>query len=194
MAFDHGNARGIEISIRRHEGVATGWLSYGLSHVRLEEEETGKRYYAAWDRRHAVDVALFVRPVGRLTLSARMVYGSGMPFWPPAGENEGQRFDPLRGSIELGDSYPIWAEFQERYPDYFRADVGARFQHRIGRVEVVPYASLLNLTARENVLYYTLVPSGVPSNAAGAEARPMLKPEMQLPLRLFPSVGVEARF
>lgn len=194
MVFDDGTAEGLELSIRRHNGILTGWLSYGLARVQLEEAETGNRYFAAWDRRHAVDMALFMRPSRGLTLSARVVYGSGMPFWPPAGVNAGQRFDPLQGSIELGDEYPIWANVQERYPDYFRVDIGARLQRRIRNIEMTPYLSVLNLTMRENVLYYTLAPVPGPSEDWSRDRRPLLQPELQLPLRLFPSIGVEVRF
>jgi hypothetical protein len=80
LAFDDGHALGAEFFLRRHAGRATGWIGYGFGRVRLQEAEHGLVYDAAWDRRHALDVALFVRAWERLSLSGRFTYGTGLPF------------------------------------------------------------------------------------------------------------------
>lgn len=195
MGFDDGRAEGVEASIRKHAGRVTGWLGYGLGRVRITHDETRRQYFAAWDRRHAVDLAIFLRVWQELVLSGRAVYGSGLPFWPPAGANERQRFDPLRGIIhEVAEQYPIWSDRQERFPDYFRLDIGARHRSRIGEFDIEPYISLINVTGRPNVLYYSITEGRQPYEGTDVPRQLWLKPELQLPLSLFPSIGLEVRF
>lgn len=195
MAFDDGRAEGVEASIRKHAGSVTGWLGYGLGRVRITQAETRQEYFAAWDRRHAVDLAIFLRVWQEIVLSGRAVYGSGLPFWPPAGANERQRFDPLRGVIhEVAESYPIWSDRQERFPDYFRLDIGARYRSRLGEFDIEPYMSLINVTGRQNVLYYSINHGIELTEGTDVSPKPWLKPELQLPLNRFPSIGVEVRF
>lgn len=195
MAFDDGRAEGIEVYIRKHTGKVTGWLGYGLGRVRLTMAESKRQYFAAWDRRHAVDLAAFLRVWREIVLSGRAVYGSGLPFWVPVGANERHRFDPLRGVVhEIGEDYPIWSDLQERYPAYFRLDIGARYRSRIGNFDVEPYMSLINVTGRQNVLYYSIHQGFEWDDGTGVPRRTWLEPELQLPLTRFPSIGVEVRF
>lgn len=188
VEFDDGGAAGAEISVRRHRGRLTGWLGYGWSRVELREGEDGPAYAPSWDRRHALDVALFYRPVGALTLSSRTMFGSGLPFWPFAGYVTSPRFEPLAGATREKGLFPVWGERQERYPAYARLDLAARYRLRIAGMEVEPYASVQNVTSRANVLYYRLIQ--VPNAPVPAS----LVPETAFASPLLPSVGLDVRF
>lgn len=194
LAFDDGRALGLELSLRKHAGRLTGWLGYGLSHVRLTEKETGEPYAAAWDRRHSLDATLLVKPWPWLSLSSRAIYGSGLPFWPFAGYVATPRFYPLAGGARR-ESYfaPYWADEQMRYPAYFRLDLGMRLQFQWGRAQIQPFAQVLNVTRRPNVLYYELssLYNG-PENFGDENA--VLRPVDPFPFSLMPSVGVDVHF
>lgn len=186
LAFDDGQAGGIEVSVRKHAGRLTGWVGYGLSHARLTQEETGREYLPVWDRLHSVDGALFFRPWPRLSVSGRIVYGGGLPFWPFAGYVTAVRLSPLEGRTNTrGDHFPLWAGEQLRYPAYFRLDLGARYAFRLWSAEVEPYVSVQNVSARPNVLYYAL-------RSEAGEAS--LDPVIPFPFTTIPSMGFDVRF
>ena len=189
LTFDDGSAVGAELTLRRHTGTLTGWIGYGFSRVEMTETETGRTYAPAWDRRHAVDAALFYRPRQGLTFSGRAVYGSGLPFWPFAGYVTSPRLEPLAGGTREKGSIPVWAEEQQRYPAYARLDLSARYRFGVRGVQVEPFASLQNVTGRANVLYYRL--QSVP---AGSSALPTLVPETAFASTILPSIGIDVRF
>ncbi len=185
LRFDEGRAWGGEVFVRRHEGMITGWVGYGLSGVTMQGANETDEYRAAWDRRHAVDAMAFLRPGDAFSLSLRMTYGSGLPFWPPAGTVDGRRFDPVLGQTAQGDAYPVWADSQTRFPSYLRIDVGARTDFRVGGLRVEPYLSILNATNHANVLFYE-------TGQAMPDGPPVLRPTLQLPF--IPIIGFDISF
>lgn len=185
LRFDDGRAWGGEVFVRRHEGVFTGWLGYSISGVGMQDSDGVDEYRAAWDRRHAVDATALVRPGESFSLSLRMTYGSGLPFWPPAGTVDGRRFDPIFGRTAQGDAYPVWADSQTRFPSYLRLDVGARMPFRVGGLRVEPYLSVLNATNHANVLFYE-------TGQAAPDGPPVLRPTLQLPF--IPIIGFDLSF
>lgn len=201
LAYDDGRARGLELVLRHHEGRWTGWLAYNLSRVRFDDS-AGTSYSAAWDRRHAVDLALFRQFGDRLSLSSRMTYGSGLPFWPIVGFMHTTRLVPLRPEgdkplerINIYDNdVPVWSRKQERLPSHFRVDLAARYRVRVGPFEITPYASIMNVTAYRNVLYYELRTPPASGNPLEADRTTELVPVEPLPLVVFPSLGVDVRF
>lgn len=194
IAYDDGNAVGLEASLNRHAGRVTGWLGYGLSRTRLTEQESGRAYDAAWDRRHSVDGALSYHLSDRFSVSAHAVYGSGLPFWPVAGYTEAYRLNPLAGRLDWEVFTPVWANEQMRYPSYIRLDMGARSRFKIARAQVEPYISVLNVTRRPNVLYYEPQRSGAESPTQDWASETRLAPVNAFPFSLLPSVGIDVRF
>jgi Carboxypeptidase regulatory-like domain/TonB-dependent Receptor Plug Domain len=191
LAWDDGHAAGAEVAVRRHGRRLSGWVAYGLGRVRMTDAETGEGYDASWDRRHALDAAAFYRPWSAVSLSAQATYGSGMPFWPWAGNVNTERLNPLLGrTSESPDLAPLFGDRQMRFPDYFRLDLAARYAFGFRGVELEPTLSLRNVTLRRNVLYYR---NG--SDAGGREGtRPLLypvTPPFTLPMAV--SIGLDAR-
>jgi hypothetical protein len=143
-------------------------------------------YAASWDRRHSVDAAAFLA-IGRWSLSARLVYGSGLPFRPLVGYFYTARFEPQLGATGFDGRVPVFAREQQRYPDYFRLDAGVRRPFRVRTATIEPYLNVQNLTARPNVLYY--------SPGLSADSRePVLTPATAFPFTAMPSLGIDVRF
>lgn len=189
VEFDNGTALGAELMLRRHAGRLTGWVGYGWSRVEMTEAEGRRTYAPPWDRRHAIDGALFYRPGARLTLSGRIMYGSGLSFWPFAGYVTVPRFEPLAGGTREKGFVPVWADVQQRYPSYARLDLATRYRVRLGGVELEPFANVQNVTGRRNVLYYRLV--SAPENS---DIPPSLVPETAFASSILPSIGIDVRF
>lgn len=190
VGWDDGTASGVELSVRRHAGRLTGWVGYGMGSVRMRDEDRARDYDAVWDRRHAVDAALFLRTWRSLTLSAQATYGSGMPFWPWAGNVTTPRLNPLIGMTWESGFVPAFADEQARYPDYFRVDLGARMPLRAFGVQLEPSLGLRNVTQRGNVFYYR-AQSFAPGDPSVAQ--PLLVPVQPFPSSLVVSLGLEAR-
>lgn len=189
VRFEDGRAWGGEAMLRRYVGSVHGWVGYAVARTTLEGEDG--TYAAAWDRRHTVDLAAFWDASQRATLSARLSYGTGSPFWPQAGEGRALWLDGRTGDLGEREFFPIWSDEQRRFPRYFRMDVGARGGFRIGGAEVGLHASVVNLTGRENVLFYRYV-EVAPEPGASRVAR--LVPSEQFPFTILPSLGVDVRF
>ncbi|CAA9352684.1 MAG: hypothetical protein AVDCRST_MAG68-3773 [uncultured Gemmatimonadetes bacterium] len=73
-----GLARGVELSARRLAGAWTGSASYtlGWSH----NEAAGRRFAAAADQRHTVDLSVLARVSPRWRLGAAYTASSGLPY------------------------------------------------------------------------------------------------------------------
>lgn len=199
VAYDDGSAVGLEFMIRHHREPWTGWAAYGLARATFNDEQNNVGYHAAWDRRHAVDVAIFRQASERLSLSVRLTYGSGLPFWPTTGWMNTSRIYPTRtgglGAIRRLSSddtrIPIWAQEQRRLPALFRADLGARYDLRWGRLRITPYASVLNVTGRANVLYYKVTSDPMEVDSPSSV---QLEPVRSLPLSIIPTFGFDVTF
>lgn len=131
-------------------------------------------------------------------LAVRATAGSGAPFWYPAGGYSVLRYEPTQhGTRPSGTVLPeadhilVWSNVQGRLPAYARIDVSARYAFRWRSWDIVPYLSVVNATARTNIVRYSFVGTRtevpddlvVPNHAIG---------EMQLPL--FPTIGIDVRF
>ncbi len=176
-----GTARGGHLILRRHTGTITGSLAYGYGSVTMTDAGS---YRPTWDRRHSVDLALQWAQEDRYAVSFRLQYGSGTPFWRPAGQVDGYRLDPERRRISRFGSFPVWSNSQDRFEPYFRVDVGARYCICGERWRIEPYANLLNATNYSNVLFYR------PGRSRGGD--PILVPERQLPI--IPTIGLDISF
>lgn len=191
IQFDQGNAEGLELFARRHEGRVTGWASYGYSRTELRNASSGRSYEPAWDRRHAAEATVSWQATSFLTLSGRSSYGSGLPFWPFAGYVNAPRLVPLLGRTKENRLVPEWSDTQMRFPAYFRADVALRGSFRFRSVGIEPVIGIQNLTARPNVLYYRLDATGTPDPAGRTT---QLVPVAPFPIPMVPSIGIDVHF
>ena len=184
VEFHGGSAYGWEMSLERHAGLLRGWFSYQHARVELRDGD-GQEYWPRWDRRHEIDATLTLEDLRGFSASLRATVGSGTPFWFPAGEFYGLRYDPRRPGLSPGrDDFSILSNVQGRMPYYGRVDFSARYAFRWETLAIVPFVTVPNVTGRQNVLTYR-------ASRSGSESR-RLVPKHQLPL--FPFIGVDFRY
>ena len=163
VEFHDGTARGVEAMLRKHGGRIRGWLSYQWAQTTFTDSD-GEDYLPTWHRTHELDAVTTADVAGGLGASARIVVGSGTPFWFPLGEFGLMRYDP-RTRIRFGrttiyqllassGSVTAWSDVQGQLPTYARVDVSLRYSFRWGSWQITPFVSLVNAAGRQNVLFY----------------------------------------
>jgi hypothetical protein len=170
-----GYAYGLDLQVRGElvPGLES-WLNYG--YLKTEErffapadtsaaaalafERRGGGAYVPrpTDRRH--NLALFVQDYvpgdDTWTLHVRTLFGTGLPYTPPA------RSETISGVDVFGSG----RRSDGRYPEYFRFDMGATKRVRIGRsfggqpIELKLTAEVLNVFDQKNTILYDWVDSG----------------------------------
>jgi len=104
-------ARGLEFSIARRMGAGLrGWLSYTWSRVRVPSAFDPSAWtYPDWDQRHTLD-ATVVRGFGLTEASARIQWGSGLPWTAAADTVENTRRVKDNFVVTLGLSRPLTSD------------------------------------------------------------------------------------
>lgn len=194
MEHHDGRAYGIDVTVQRHTGPVRGWVSYQWANASLDDG-AGTTYRPDWDRHHEVEALVTADLPGGFNASFRATVGSGGPFWYPAGAYSNFRFDPHQGDPEWegtllseSDVYTVWSDVQGRLPTYARFDVSAKYGFRWGAWELAPYLSVVNVTGRNNVLFYQS--AGLAD--LGPNAPWILTYEQQLPF--LPTIGIDFKF
>ncbi len=134
---------GIELLARKNEGSLTGWIGYTLSWTLMQFDSlnSGRKFYARYDRRNDVSVVAMWKPRNNIELSATWVYGSGNAVSLPLSQytaqahypaNYNSRFNPIPvGSLMPFGSGEVVNDFGQknnfRMGAYHRFDIGIRF-------------------------------------------------------------------
>lgn len=146
-----GRAHGIEILVKKQMGKIRGWVGYTYSSV---EKKTIKHdwYHPNYDRTHALNIVGDWQWTERTHASIAITYMSGNPYTPIMGRKENIGFD--WNDLNWNQRYVLGDKNSERYPDYFRCDVGfsKRKETKYGAREW--YFDILNVTNHLNVLLY----------------------------------------
>lgn len=111
-----GRSYGLEVSIRKKEGVYNGSLSYTWSRSERQAEgiNRGDYYPSNFDKPHDLALTFNYQPNRRNTISINFIYGSGRPTTPPIGNY----IDPS------GLVIPVYSDRNAgRIPDYHRLDI-----------------------------------------------------------------------
>lgn len=189
LEYHDGRAHGWEAALQKHSGLLSGWISYQQTRVAYTDGD-GDDYRPLWDRRHEVDATLALRDVWGWSASLRGTVGSGTPFWRPVGRLPIVRYDPRNEPGEVSPQsiaglgtfglVTVLSDTQARYPYYARVDFSCRYAFNWGKWKIIPFATVANVTGRENVVYYE------------ADSAQRLYPTRQIPT--LPFVGVDMRF
>ena len=206
LDFRDGRAHGVDVTLQRHTGPVRGWLSYQWAKVAVTDAD-GAEHYPYWDRRHEFEGLVAVDLPRGFGVSLRATFGTGGPFWYPIGSYANLRYDPNRrldvpneGTLlTLTDWFTVWSDVQGRLPTYARFDMSANYAFRWGVWEIAPYLSVVNVTGRNNILYYDFAglseisEDGVLFSDIGDDPLGYVFGHVQQ-LPLLPTIGVNFKF
>lgn len=103
----NGDSYGIEILIRKSNGLFNGWASYSISKTSrtFDELNEGRTYPARYDRRHVANLVSIFELNDRVSFSAVWTYQSGAWFTPQTGQ-----FLMPNASLTEVELIPIYGE------------------------------------------------------------------------------------
>ena len=146
-----GYATGVEVFLQRRTGRLTGWIGYTLGWTRrtFPELNQGKAFPPKYDRRHDVSFVSNYR-LGRWSLGANYVYGTGQAFTPasaryslrsPALSHRGGRIESLVLPSDRNSA---------RLLPYQRLDLSVKMRFRAFEVNGEFYVQVFNVFNRRN--------------------------------------------
>ena len=148
---------GVEFLVQRKFGKFTGWIGYTLSWTQLQFDSlnSGKKFFARYDRRHDLSVVGIYKINDHITLSATWVYGTGNAITLPQAELSLPVHSP--GTPNGGNNWFI-TDYGEknsfRMAAYHRLDVGIQFHKKLKRSERTFELSAYNVYSRLNPFFY----------------------------------------
>lgn len=148
---------GMEFLVQRKFGKFTGWIGYTLSWTQLQFDSlnSGKKFYARYDRRHDLSLVGIYKINDHITLSATWVYGTGNAITLPQAELSLPVHSP--GTVPPGNSWFITdygAKNSFRMSPYHRLDIGIQFHKKLKRSERTFELSAYNVYSRLNPFFY----------------------------------------
>ena len=172
-----GYARGAQVFLQRRAANGfTGWISYGYNRARLRDDRTGAAFDSDFEVRHLVQLYASQRLRPTVNLSAKMIYGTGMPL-------PGYFRQPNPAVLEF---FLASSRNQLRLPDYQRTDVRVNKLFARKHFQLTLFAEVINLTNRRNIRFDD--PGGF--DASTGRARPQL--DRSFPI--LPSAGIVVDF
>jgi len=115
-------AYGVELFVKKKEGVLNGWISYTYSKVRrtIAGINNGNAYPATYDKPHNINVVLNYDFSKRVTLSTNWVYATGAPVTFPV------------GSYVIDNTYGKYYSARNGYRmrDYHRMDLSLTIKNK----------------------------------------------------------------
>ncbi len=148
-----GRSKGIEVSLKKNEGIFNGWLSYTYSSTmqKIAGINKGNWYNSGYDKPHNLSLILNYQPILRNTFTINFTYSTGRPSTAP-----------LSNYLTPDNVYvPIYSQRNEiRIPSYHRLDLSyniARSHNNAARVITSWTFTLYNVYARKNPfsVFYT---------------------------------------
>jgi len=155
---------GIEFLVQKKEGRLTGWIGYTLSWTQMQFDSlnSGKKYFARYDRRHDVSFVATYRLKDNITLSGTWVYGTGNAVTLPLSEYvapEHYQFNDVGDSPFLSYGKPeVVKDLGEkngfRMKAYHRLDLGVQFHKKKRSGERTWEISVYNVYNHMNPFFY----------------------------------------
>ncbi|MBN2780880.1 MAG: TonB-dependent receptor, partial [Candidatus Marinimicrobia bacterium] len=145
-----GYSYGIEFLAKKTTGDLTGWIGYSFSRTMKRESEAAGWYPTKYDRTHNLNVVAQYDIDKRWFFSSALTWSTGNPYSQIYGNFH--YTDPINGWI---DRMEIYGERNgERYPPYFRWDIGINRRGKIFGQTATYYFHVMNVTNHANVFFY----------------------------------------
>lgn len=141
-----GRSYGVELSLKKREGLLNGWFSYTYSRAErlVSGINRGTYYPSNFDIPHNASLVVNIQPNQRHTLTFNFNYSRGRPTTYPLGNYE----DPT------GLVVPLYSDRNQlRIPDYHRLDIAytvGQGYNKTKRVKTSWTFSVYNVYGREN--------------------------------------------
>ncbi len=136
-----GTSRGVELLlIRRSPTGLSGWIGYTWAQTQYRDELTDEQFDGDFDQRHTLNVFAQQRLSYRMTVSAKLRVGSGVPlvgYFSGVADPEALKLSTLRNQVRL--------------PLYARLDVRANRTFTFQRARLTLFVEVMNLLGRRNV-------------------------------------------
>ncbi len=133
-----GASRGFDVVLqRRSANGLSGWASYSFGHVRLLDWRSGQSFDGDFDQAHAASVYASYRASESLNVSAKYIYGTGLPI-------------PGFYQRLLGEERISAERNRLRNDAYSRLDVRLNKAFLRHRPRVTLYGEILNLLNHDN--------------------------------------------
>ena len=115
LLYGIGKAYGMELSIKKNEGIFNGWISYTYSRSlqQIDEINRGDWYPAHFDKPHDLTIVTNWQLTGRISFVLNFNYSTGRPITAPIGRYTAAGKYPV---LEYSDRNQV------RIPDYHRLD------------------------------------------------------------------------
>lgn len=165
LALADGRAHGADgrVEFRRGPFYAFGAYGYGWTEYESVQEAFGvwygesvQSYHPSHDRRHQANVLASLE-LGRFTLAARWVFGSGFPFTRIIGFDEVFDFRTALPTVRrtYGETRVLLDRpFAGRLPTTHRLDVSVERLFDVGSRQIQLQAGVINVYDRTNIFYY----------------------------------------
>ena len=161
-------AYGLELLAKKTSGKIKGWIGYTYAKTFNYTPPNG--WYAPnHDRTHTLNIVSTIElpkwASDNLEMSASLTASSGNPYTPIKGrsydwnqELNGARDEDQAINLEwkLSNKYLVDEKNSDRYPPYFRFDLGlTRKNRRLFKWKYDSYFQIINITNHKNALSYT---------------------------------------
>jgi hypothetical protein len=147
-----GYSYGIEFLAKKTTGDLTGWIGYSYMSTKKRESEAGGWYPPKYDRTHNLNVVAQYDIDKRWYFSSSLVWSTGNPY------------SQIYGNFHYTDPFSSWGGINrmeiygerngERYPPYFRWDIGINRRGKLFKQKATYYFHVLNVTNHPNVFLY----------------------------------------
>ena len=152
-----GKAYGIELMIKKAQGMLNGWISYTYSRTQLRQNDPrivdpinrGEWYPSDYDKPHDVKMVANYKFTHRYSFSVNCDYNTGRPISLPVSKYK-----------YAGGEFTYFSDRnQYRIPDYFRMDISLNIEpshHLTNLTHSSLSIGIYNVTGRKNIysVYY----------------------------------------
>jgi hypothetical protein len=174
-----GDAFGVDVLLRKYEGIVTGWIAYG--YAKANRHTADQSFPPPHDRRHTLDVVLQTRGPFGSNMGIRWGYGSALPYTGISGQWLHREYNAELHAFDWYEDEVVSSVINgERYPHYSRLDIGFRWEVEKWGATWRPYLQLVNAYNRQNVWVYSFDYNRAPPTRTGFSQLPIL-----------PTIGVE---